>query len=64
MSAFKVMVRPDGVRFSIDHQTFTLHVEHDPGQPKIGRYRWYARALRTALKRLAASTPGAPEEGP
>jgi hypothetical protein len=53
-SKFKVTVSKNrGVKFSIDHQTFTLEVLDDPEQPKMERYRWFAKQLRVALKRLA-----------
>lgn len=52
----KVAVCKDGYRkgvsFSIDHQTFQLHIEDDPEQPQMERYTWYAKQLRVALKRL------------
>jgi len=56
-SKFRVAVRRDGVRFSIDHQAFYLRVDDDDETPMMERYRWYARQLRVALKRLAGSKP-------
>lgn len=53
---FKVTVNRKGYRkgvsFSIDQQTFQLQIEDDPEQPQMERFKWYARQLRVALKRL------------
>jgi hypothetical protein len=52
VSTYRVVVQNTGVWFSIDHQTFQLHIEDDPDQLKQERYEWFARQLTVALKRL------------
>lgn len=49
---FKIVANSKGVKFSIDQQTFTLHIEHDLEMTRLQRNKWYARQLRIALKRL------------
>lgn len=51
-SSFIVVATSQDVKFSIDHQTFTVLIEHDAERTRLERNRWFARQLRTALKRL------------
>lgn len=53
---FRVTANSKGVEFNIDHQGFTLYVEPEGTKYQtLQRYKWYARQLRIALKRLKGS---------
>lgn len=53
---FRVTASSKGVEFSIDHQGFTLYVEPEGTKAQtLKRYKWYARQLSIALKRLKES---------
>ena len=51
---WSVVVTKQGVRFNIDHQSFLLNDDYDPedGWSKDAYYKWYAKQLTVAFKRL------------
>jgi predicted metal-dependent hydrolase len=56
-SKVKVTIKPRGVFFSIDQQTFHINTGHEDEPKKVREeyFRWYARQLRIAFKRLKDS---------